>query len=81
MSLVITAALWLSSMSYRTLGYVTSVFATYHPSRKLFKLDEPDMQDTAREAGTTSLVIYSYGPPPWSSKSRAISLNLHTAAL
>ena len=24
------------------------------PSRKLFKLDEPDMQDTAGEAGTNS---------------------------
>ena len=28
--------------------------ATYLPSRKLFKLDEPDMQDTAGEAGTSS---------------------------
>ena len=28
--------------------------ATYHPSRKLSKLDEPDMQDTAGEAGTSS---------------------------
>ena len=28
--------------------------ATYHPSRKLFKLDEPDMQDTAGEVGTSS---------------------------
>ena len=26
-------------------------------------LDEPDMQDTAGEIGTSSLVIYSYGPP------------------
>ena len=33
------------------------------PSRKLSKLDEPDMQDTAGEAGTSSLVMYSYGPP------------------
>ena len=31
--------------------------------RKLFKLDEPDMQDTAGEAGTNSLEMYSYGPP------------------
>ena len=30
---------------------------------KLSKLDEPDMQDTAREAGTSSEVMYSYGPP------------------
>ena len=32
----------------------TNCTATYHPSRKLFKLDEPDMQDTAGEAGTNS---------------------------
>ena len=25
------------------------------------KLDEPDMQDTAGEVGTSSLVMYSYG--------------------
>ena len=28
--------------------------ATYHPSRKLSKLDEPNMQDTAGEVGTSS---------------------------
>ena len=28
--------------------------ATYHPSRKLSKLDEPDMQDTAGEVVTSS---------------------------
>ena len=28
--------------------------ATYHTSRKLPKLDEPDMQDTAGEVGTSS---------------------------
>ena len=33
------------------------------PSRKLYKLDEPDMQDTAGEARTNSSVMYSYGPP------------------
>ena len=31
-----------------------SYTATYHPSRKLSKLDEPDMQNTAGEAGTSS---------------------------
>ncbi len=31
--------------------------------RKLFKLDEPDMQDTAGEAEMNSLEMYSYGPP------------------
>ena len=32
----------------------TNYTATCLPSRKLFKLDEPDMQDTAGEAGTSS---------------------------
>ena len=32
----------------------TSRTATYLPSWKLSKLDEPDMQDTAGEAGTSS---------------------------
>ena len=36
--------------------------ATYLPSRKLSKLDEPNMQDTAGEARTNSSVMYSYGP-------------------
>ena len=41
----------------------TNYSATCLPSRKLSKLDEPDMQDTAGEAGTNSYVMYSYGPP------------------
>ena len=32
----------------------TNCTATCLPSRKLFKLDEPDMQDTTGEAGTNS---------------------------
>ena len=32
----------------------SSYMATYHPSRKLSKLDEPDMQDTVGEVGTSS---------------------------
>ena len=32
----------------------SSCTATYHPSRKLSKLDEPDMWDTAEEVGTNS---------------------------
>ena len=32
----------------------TNYTATYLPSRKLSKLDEPDMQDTAGEAETSS---------------------------
>ena len=31
----------------------SSCTATYHPSRKLSKLDEPDMWDTAGEVGTS----------------------------
>ena len=33
--------------------------AINYPSRKLSKLDEPDMRDPAGEVGTSSLVIYS----------------------
>ena len=32
----------------------SSYTATYHPSQKLSKLDESDMQDTAGEVGTSS---------------------------
>ena len=35
---------------------------TIRPSRKLSKLDELDMQETAGEAGTRSKLMYSYGP-------------------
>ena len=45
----------------RTKG--TNYTATCLPSQKLSKLDEPDMQDTAGEAGSSSYVMYSYGPP------------------
>ena len=41
----------------------TNYTATWLPSWKLSKLDEPDMQDTAGEARTSSSVMYSYGPP------------------
>ena len=33
------------------------------PSRKLSKLDEPDIQDTAGETGTSSHVMFSYRTP------------------
>ena len=36
--------------------------ATYSPSRKLSKLDEPDMRDTAGEVGSSSQVMYSCCP-------------------
>ena len=41
----------------------TDYTATCLPSRKLSKLNEPDMQDTTGEARTSSYVMYSYGPP------------------
>ena len=40
----------------------TNYTATCLPSRKLYKLDGPDTQDTAGEARTNSSVMYSYGP-------------------
>ena len=40
----------------------SSYTATYHPSRKLSKLDEPDTRDTAGEVRTSSYVMYSVGP-------------------
>ena len=45
--------------------------ATYHPSRKLSKLDKPDMQEKQGQA-------HMWCSP---SKSKATSSNLHTAAL
>ena len=40
----------------------TNYTATCLPSRKLSKLDEPEMQDAAGEVGMSSQVMYSYGP-------------------
>ena len=49
--------------SWRQHPQDTNYTATCLPSRKLYKLDEPDTQDTAGEARTNSSVMYSYGPP------------------
>ena len=38
----------------KNIPHDTNYTATCLLSRKLFKLDEPDMQDTAGEAGTSS---------------------------
>ena len=46
-----------------TLHKTPTYTTTCLPSRKLLKLDEPDTQDTAGEAETSSKVMYSYGPP------------------
>ena len=40
--------------SWRHTPQGTNYTTTYLPSRKLSKLDEPDMQDTAGEARTSS---------------------------
>ena len=40
--------------SWRNTPQGTNYTATCLPLRKLSKLDEPDMQDTAEEAGTSS---------------------------
>ena len=39
------------------------LYGHFPPSRKLYKLDEPDTQDTTGEARTKSSVMYSYGLP------------------
>ena len=41
----------------------TNYTATCLSSRKLYKLDEPETQDTAGEARTNSSMMYSYGSP------------------
>ena len=40
----------------------SSFTTTYHPPRKLSKLDEPDTRDTDEEVGTCSWVTYPCGP-------------------
>ena len=40
----------------------SSYMTTYHPPRKLSKLDEPDPRDTAGEVGMNSWLMYSCGP-------------------
>ena len=58
-----TRILWaILNRSWKQYSQSSSYTATYHPSRKLSKLDKPDMQDTAGEVGTSSLVMYSYRP-------------------
>ena len=49
--------------SWRQPPQGTKYTANCLPSRKLYKLDEPDTQDTVGEARTNSSVMYSYGPP------------------
>ena len=42
----------------------TNYTATCLPSWKIYKLDEPDTQDSAGEARTNPSIMYSYGHPP-----------------
>ena len=50
----------------------TNYTATCLPSRKLYKLDQPDTQDTAGDARTNSSVMYSYGPPHMAKAGRPV---------
>ena len=59
----------------------TNYTATYLPSRKLSKLDEPDMQDTDGEAGTAHKWCTPMDPHICPSKSRTASSNILKAAL
>ena len=58
-----------TTAAWKKLRFILSVRPDFHdrepclPSRKLYKLDEPDTQDTTRKARTNSSVMYSYGPP------------------
>ena len=50
-----TRMLWaILNKSWRQHPQSSSCMVTYHPSRKLSKLDEPGMRDTAGEVGTSS---------------------------
>ena len=60
----------------------SSCMATYHPSWKLSKLDEPDTWDTAGEVGGWAHEWCTLVDPfTWPSKGRVTSSNIHTAAL
>ena len=56
----------------------TNYTVTCLPSRKLSKLDEPDMEDTAREARQAHKGCTPMDPHIWPSKSRMTSSNIHT---
>ena len=55
----------------------TNCMATCLLSRKLFKLDEPDMQDTAGAHKWCTLM----DPHTWPCKSRTTSTNIHSATM
>ena len=51
------------------------LYSHLHPI-KLSKLDEPDMKDTAGEAGTSSSMMFSYGPPHMAKQKQGNQLEL-----
>ena len=53
---------WYWTSSGGSTPQASSCTATFHPSQKLFKLDKPDMWDTAGEVGMNSWATYSCGP-------------------
>ena len=58
-----TRMLWaILNKSWRQHPQSSSFTSTYLPLRKLSKLDEPDMQDTAGEVGTNSQMTYICEP-------------------
>ena len=65
--------------SWRQHPQDTNCTATCLLSRKLFKLDEPHMQDTAGEAGRTHKWCTLMDPHTWPCKSRTTSTNIHSA--
>ena len=66
--------------SWRQHSTKQQLYCHHHPSRKLSKLDEPNMQDTAGEVGTSSGYT-PMDPFTWPCKSSATGSNLHTAVL
>ena len=62
----------------------TNYSTTCFLSRKLYKLDEQDTQDTAGETRTNSSVMYSYGPPHMAKQKQDDQLEhtyIHTSAV
>ena len=59
----------------------TNYMTTCRPLRKLSKLNEPDMQDTAGEEGRAHKGCSPMDPHIWPGKSRTTSTKIHTAAM
>ena len=59
----------------------TNCTATCLPSRKLYKLDEPESRTLLEKQGRAHKWCTPMDPHIWLSKSRTTSSNLHTAAM